>query len=134
MSAAKQKKPLISKKEWRMFWLISLGLAVISGGGTALTAWLSKPEEPKNILPSQSPFKSDTPDTISRAILLSDFDLPAPGGQWLSKSWLYAREGGGRPWTWEEITPYWTPVERLPIYELPQKNEKAIEGLFGGVR
>ena len=131
--SAQRKKPLISPREWRMFWMIAFGLAVVSGGITALSTWLGRPEEPKNILPSQSPFKADTADTIPKKILLSDFDLPAPGGQWLSKAWLYSREGGSRPWTQDEIAPYWTPVEKLPVVNLPRQNAQKIDELLGGV-
>lgn len=134
MSAREQEKPLISKQEWRLFWTVALVLALLSGGVTALSAWLGQPEEPKNILPSQSPFRTDVADTIPKRIRLTDFDLPAPGGQWLSKTWLYSRDGGSRPWTLEEIEPYWTPVDQIPLLSLPQRNEKTIEELFGGVR
>ena len=132
--SAKKKKPLVNSKEWRMFWLVSLGLAVLSGGVTALAGWLGRPEEPKNLLPSQSPFKDNVADTIPKRILLSDFDLPAPGGQCLDIAWLYSREGGSRPWTPQEISPYWTPVDRIPILNLPETNAKKIDDLFGGVR
>lgn len=132
--SARKKAPLVSSKEWRLFWLITLVLVVISSGVTALATWLGRPEEPKNVLPSQSPFNADVADTIPKRIRLSDFDLPAPGGQWLSKSWLYSREGGTRAWSNEEIAPYWTPVEKLPIASLPQQNEKQMEQLFRGVR
>ncbi len=132
--SAKRRGPLVSRREWRFFWLITLVLMVLSAGLTALTAWLGRPEEPKNLLPSQSPFRTDVADTIPKRILLSDFDLPAPGGQWLSKAWLYSREGGSRPWTPEEVAPYWVPVEKLPLATLPQDNEKKIDQLFGGVR
>jgi hypothetical protein len=132
--SARERKPLISAAEWRWFWIIALGLSVVVGGLTALTTWLSRPEEPKNVLPSQSPFRTDVADTISKKILLSDFDLPAPGGQWLSKAWLYSREGGSRAWTADEILPYWVPVEKLPLVSLPETNKTKIEGLFGGVR
>ena len=129
-----KKKPLISPKEWRLFWTVTLVLALFSGGVTALSAWLGRPEELKNVLPSQSPFKTDVADTVPKKIVLTDFDLPAPGGQWLSKTWLYSRDGGSRPWTDEEIAQFWTPVERIPLLALPQENEKAIDELFGGVR
>jgi len=132
--SAKKRAPLVSAKEWRLFWLVALVLIVVSAGVTALSTWLGRPEEPKNILPSQSPFNTDVADTIPNRIRLSDFDLPAPGGQWLSKSWLYSREGGTRAWSTEEIAPYWTPVEKLPLASLPQQNEKRIEQLFRGVR
>ena len=134
MRARRRKAPLVSGKEWRLFWLISLILVVLSGGVTALTTWLSRPEEPKNLLPSQSPFKTDVGDTIPTKIRLSDFDLPAPGGQWLSKPWLYSREGGARAWSLEEIMPFWTPVEKLPLATLPQENEKKIHELLEEVR
>lgn len=134
MSPRRPKKPLISAREWRLFWMVTLGLALLSGGGTALILWLSKPEEPKNILPSQSPFKADVSDTIPKRILLSDFDLPAPGGQWLSKAWLYSRGGGSRPWTPEEIAPFWVPVDQIPLADLPETNARRIDGLFRGVR
>ena len=132
--SAKRKEPLVSRSEWRVFWLVTLVLVVITGGITALTTWLGRPEEPKNVLPAQSPFKGDVADTIPKTILLSDFDLPAPGGQWLSKSWLYSREGGSRPWSPDEIAPYWIPVEKLPLVSLPQQNQKKIELLLEGVR
>jgi hypothetical protein len=132
--SAKRKEPLVSRKEWRLFWLVSLVLIVLTSGLTALTTWLGRPEEPKNILPSQSPFKGDVADTIPKTILLSDFDLPAPGGQWLSKSWLYSREGGTRPWSPDEIAPYWVPVDKLPVASLPQDNQKKIDQLLDGVR
>jgi hypothetical protein len=125
---------VISAKEWRLFWSVTLILVVLSAGITALSTWLGRPEEPKNMLPSQSPFKTDVADTIPKKVLLSDFDLPAPGGQWLSKSWLYNREGGSRPWSTEEIAPYWTPVDKIPLVSLPQENEKKIDSLFGDVR
>jgi hypothetical protein len=125
---------MVSKKEWRLFWTVALVLALVSGGATALTAWLGRPEEPKNVLPSQSPFRADVADTIEKHILITDFDLPAPGGEWLSKTWLYSRDGGNRPWTAEEIQPFWTPVERIPLLSLPQKNEQAIDNLLGSVR
>lgn len=134
MSARPTKEPLISKKEWRLFWMVAFGLAVASGGITALSTWLGRPEEPKNVLPSQSPFRDDTADTISKKLLLTDFQLPAPGGEWLSKTWLYSRDGGNRPWTTEEIAPFWTPVDQIPLLSLPQDNKKAIEDLFGSVR
>lgn len=129
----RSKKPLISRKEWRLFWLVTLGLSLVSGGGTALATWLGRPEEPKGLLPAQSPFKANVADTIPKTILLSDFDLPAPGGQWLSKSWLYSRDGGSRPWTWEEIEPYWTPVDRLSVVDLPRQNAQRIQDLLGSV-
>ena len=131
--SAQRKKPLVSPQEWRVFWMVAFALAFITGGVTALSTWLGRPEEPKNILPSQSPFKDDTADTIPKKILLSDFDLPAPGGQWLSKSWLFSREGGSRPWTDEDIAPYWTSVEKLPLASLPQENARKVELLLGGV-
>ncbi len=134
MSPRQEEKPLISKKEWRLFWTVALALAAVSGSITALSGWLGRPEEPKNVLPSQSPFRTDVADTIPKRILLTDFDLPAPGGQWLSKTWLYSRDGGSRPWTLEEIEPYWTPVDQIPLLSLPAQNQKAIEELFGGVR
>jgi hypothetical protein len=127
------KKPLISPAEWRLFWLISLVLALLTGAGTGLTLWLSRPEEPKNVLPSQSPFKAGVSDTIPKTILLSDFDLPAPGGQWLSKAWLYSRDGGSRPWTPEEIAPFWVPVDQIPLARLPQDNGARIEKMFEAV-
>lgn len=130
----REPKPLVSPKEWRLFWLVTLGLAVLSAGGTALITWLGRPEEPKNLLPSQSPFKAGVGDTIPKTILLSDFDLPAPGGQWLSKGWLYSRPGGNRPWTTEEIAPFWTPVDRLTTAKLPAENAAKVDALFGGVR
>ena len=105
-----------------------------SGGITALSTWLGRPEEPQNVLPSQSPFKTDVADTIPKKILLSDFDLPAPGGQWLGKSWLYNRPGGSRAWTPEEIAPYWTPADQLSLYHLPETNKKKIDDLFGATR
>ncbi len=132
--SARRKAPLVSAKEWRLWGLITLVLVVLSTGITVLSTWLGRPEEPKNVLPSQSPFKTDIADTIPKRILLSDFDLPAPGGQWLSKSWLYNREGGSRSWTVEEITPYWTPVGQLPLVSLPQDNQRKIDRLFGEVR
>ena len=132
--SARQRKPLVSAAEWRWFWILALGLSVVVGGITALSTWLGRPEEPKNVLPSQSPFRTDVADTISKKILLSDFDLPAPGGQWLSKAWLYSREGGSRAWTPEEISPYWVNVDSLPLVSLPETNQKKIEGLFGGIR
>ena len=132
--SAQRKGPLVSPQEWRIFWLVTLVLVVLGGGITALTTWLGRPAEPKNLLPAQSPFKTDVADTIPKKILLSDFDLPAPGGQWLSKSWLYSREGGSRPWSTEEIAPYWVPVEQIPLTSLPQENQKKIDQLFGGVR
>ena len=132
--SAKRRGPMVSAKEWRLFWIITLILVVLSAGATALTVWLGRPEEPKNLLPSQSPFKTDVSDTISKKILLSDFDLPAPGGQWLTKAWLYSREGGSRPWTPEEIAPFWVPVEKVPLANLPQENERKIEQMLGGVR
>jgi len=132
--SARRKSPVISAKEWRLFWSVTLILVVLSAGITALSTWLGRPEEPKNMLPSQSPFKTDVADTIPKKVLLSDFDLPAPGGQWLSKSWLYNREGGSRPWSTEEIAPYWTPVDKIPLVSLPQENEKKIDSLFGDVR
>lgn len=132
--SARRRKPLISAREWRTFWLVTLVLVVLSAGITALATWLGRPEEPKNLLPAQSPFKTDVADTVSKKILLSDFDLPAPGGQWLSKAWLYSREGGSRPWTMDELRPYWIPVENLPLADLPEVNEKKIDQLFGGVR
>jgi len=125
--------PLVSAREWRWFWTISLVLCVLAGGVTALSAWLGKPEEPKNLLPSQSPFRQDTADTIPKTILLSDFDMPAPGGQWLSKSWLYSR-GGGHTWTPQEIAPYWTAPDKVPLLSLPQQNARKIDKLFGDVR
>jgi hypothetical protein len=128
------KKPAISPSEWRLFWLVSLVLAVLSAGGTALTLVLSKPEEPKNLLPSQSPFKADVSDTISKSILLSDLDLPAPGGQWLSKAWLYSRDGGSRPWSPEEIAPFWVPVDDIALVHVPDTNGRKIDKLFEGVR
>lgn len=134
MSPRAPKKPAISRSEWRLFWLVSLVLAVLSAGGTALTLVLSKPEEPKNVLPSQSPFKADVSDTISKSILLSDLDLPAPGGQWLSKAWLYSRDGGSRPWSLDEILPFWVPVDDIALVRLPETNAKKIETLFEGVR
>lgn len=134
MSARRADEPLISKKEWRLFWMVAFALATIAGGVTALSTWLGRPEEPKNVLPSQSPFRADVADTISKKILITDFDLPAPGGQWLSKTWLYSRDGGSRPWTAEELAPFWTPAEQIPLLSLPQNNEKAIEELFRSVR
>jgi hypothetical protein len=134
MSAERRKGPTVSPQEWRLFWLVTLVLAVLTGGITALSTWLGRPEEPKNLLPSQSPFKTDVADTIPKTILLSDFDLPAPGGQWLSKSWLYSREGGNRPWSAAEIAPYWVPVDQLSVARLPQENARKIEKLFGEVR
>jgi len=131
---SRRRRRLVTPGEWRVFWLVTLGLVVLSAGITALTTWLSRPEEPKNVLPSQSPFKTDVADTIPKKVLLTDFDLPAPGGQWLSKSWLYSREGGSRPWTPEEIAPFWVPLEKLPVGTLPQQNEKKIDDLLGGVR
>jgi len=130
----RRKKPLVSPQEWKWFWILTLSLAVLSGGGTALVAWLTKPEEPKNLLPSQSPFKEGVDDTIPDTVLLSDFSLPAPGGQWMSKSWLYSREGGSRAWSQDEIAPFWTPVDQLPTAHLPETNARAIESLFEGVR
>lgn len=130
----REKPPLISAKEWRLFWLVALALAAISGGVTALSAWLTRPEEPKNVLPSQSPFRGDVADTIPKRILLTDLDFSSPGGEWLSKPWLYSREGGARPWSPDEVAPFWTPVEKIPLVSLPQENEKAIEELLGSVR
>jgi len=132
--SARRRGPLVSAREWRLFWLVTLVLVVLSAGVTALTTWFGRPEEPKNLLPTQSPFKTDVADTIPKRILLSDFDLPAPGGQWLSKSWLYSREGGSRPWTAEEVAPYWVPIDKLPLASLPQENAKKIDHLFGEVR
>ena len=132
--SARRRGPLVSPREWRLFWLVSLVLVILSAGITALSTWLGRPEEPKNMLPSQSPFKTDVADTIPKRIILSDFDLPAPGGQWLTKSWLYSREGGTRAWSSQEIAPYWTPVDKLPLAALPQQNEKKIEELFRNVR
>jgi len=131
---AKRRAPLVSQQEWRVFWLVTAVLVVLSAGVTALTSWLGRPEEPKNLLPTQSPFKTDVADTIPKRILLSDFDLPAPGGQWLGKSWLYSREGGSRPWTTEEVAPYWVPLDKIPLASLPQENEKRIDRLFGESR
>jgi len=133
MSAPK-KAPWISSREWKVFWIATLILALVSGGITALSTWLGRPEEPKNVLPAQSPFKDDVADTIPQKILLTDFDLPAPGGQWLSKTWLYSREGGNRPWTVEDIAPFWVPSDKVPLLALPEENAKAIETLFRGVR
>lgn len=130
----RQKAPLISSKEWRLFWIVALSLAGVSGGVTALSTWLTRPEEPKNVLPSQSPFKDDVADTIPKKILLTDLDFSTPGGEWLSKSWLYSRQGGARPWTDEEVAPFWTPVESIPLLSLPQENQKAIDDLLGSVR
>ena len=126
------KAPLISAREWRWFWIATLVLSIVGAGGTALTAWLAKPEEPKNLLPVQSPFRGDTADTIPKTILLTDFDLPAPGGQWLSKSWLYSRDS--KPWTPEEIAPYWIPADKVPLLSLPQKNAEKIDKMFGEIR
>jgi hypothetical protein len=131
---SRRKSPLVSPKEWRLFWLVTLVMILVSAGVTALSTWLGRPEEPKNMLPSQSPFRTDIADTIPRRILLSDFDLPAPGGQWLSKSWLYNREGGSRSWSWQEIAPYWIPVDKIPMSSLPAENQKKIDLLFGSVR
>ena len=131
--SARRSGPLVSAREWRLFWIIALSLAVISGGVTALSTLFGRPEEPKNVLPSQSPFKSEASDTILRKILLTDLDLPAPGGQWLGKTWLYSRDGGNRSWSPEEIEPFWVPVERLPLLSLPQKNQQAIDDLFKAV-
>lgn len=128
------RKPLVSPAEWRLFWIVALVLAVLTGGGTALTLWLGRPEEPKNVLPSQSPFKANVSDTIAKTILLSDFDLPAPGGEWLSKAWLYSRDGGSRPWTPDEIAPFWVPVDRIPVVRLPETNAQKIDKLFEGVQ
>jgi hypothetical protein len=126
------RQPIISAREWRWFWIITLILTVIGGGGTALTVLFAKPEEPKNLLPTQSPFRTDIADTIPKTVLLSDFDLPAPGGTWLSKSWLYSRDS--RPWTQQEIAPYWIPVDKVPLLSLPQQNAQKIDKLFGDVR
>lgn len=124
--------PLISAGEWRWFWVITLVLSLVGGGVAALSAWLGHPEEPKNLLPVQSPFRTDIADTIPKTIRLSDFDFPAPGGQWLSKSWLYSRDNP--TWTREEIAPYWIPVDKVPFLSLPQENSAAIDKLFGDVR
>ena len=126
------RQPFISAREWRWFWIITLILSVIGAGGTALSAWLGKSEEPKNLLPAQSPFRTDTADTIPKTIQLPDFDLPAPGGQWLSKAWLYSRDS--QPWTPQEIAPYWVPADRVPLLTLPQQNAQKIDKLFGDVR
>lgn len=127
------RQPLISPREWRWFWIATVILSVLGGGGTALSAWLGKPEEPKNLLPIQSPFRTDTADTIPKTLLLSDFDLPAPGGQWLSKAWLYSR-GVAHPWTPQEIAPYWTPADKIPLLSLPRQNAEKIDKMFGEVR
>jgi hypothetical protein len=126
------RKRLISRKEWRLFWLLSAGLSVLGGGGTALFLTLNKPEEPKNLLPTQSPFKSTVDDTIPDTLNLNDFLLPAPGGQWLIRSWLYSRQTSQK-WSPSEIAPYWTPAEQLPLLKLPKENDDSFARYFEGV-
>ena len=126
------RKRLISKKEMRLFWLVALSLSVLAGGGTALYLTLNKPEEPKNLLPDQSPFKSDVDDTIPDSLSLQDFLLPAPGGQWLSRTWDYSRQGLQK-WSAEEITPFWSPVEDLEALRLPENNEALFDRYFEDV-
>ncbi|MEI8092879.1 MAG: hypothetical protein WCG80_01565 [Spirochaetales bacterium] len=125
-------KRLITRKEWRLFWIVSLGLSALAGGGTATYLFLNKPEEPKNQLPSQSPFKQNIDDTIPDALGLKDFVFAAPGGQWLTRSWLYSRQGAQK-WTPAEIAPYWTPVEQIPLLQLPETNDQLLERFFEDV-
>jgi len=124
--SARKRSSWISSAEWRWFWTIALALAALSAGITALSTWLGKPTEPKNVLPSQSPFRKDLLDTIPHRLLLSDFDLPAPGGQWLSRPWLYSRQAGV-PWTWKELEPYWTPPGELTEATLPDRNDRQMD-------
>ena len=46
MNGRRRRPPLISAREWRLFWTITLVLCVLAAGGTALSAWLGKPDEP----------------------------------------------------------------------------------------
>jgi hypothetical protein len=126
------KKRLVSRKEWRLFWLISLVTSALAGGGTALFLTLNKPEEPKNLLPTQSPFKASIDDTLPDSLSLHDFLMPAPGGQWLTRTWLFSRQNAQR-WTPEEIAPYWTPSSELKLLQLPTSNDKSMERFFEGV-
>lgn len=128
-----KKKPLVSQKEWRLFALISLILCVIVGGVTALVVITNVPEEPKNALPKQSPFKSNVADTIPKKVVITDFILPAPGGEWLSRSWLYSRSPLGK-WTDQDIAPYWTEPSQLQIMRLPQDNDRLINDIFKDVK
>ena len=126
------RKRLISRGEWRMFWMVSLGLSILAGGGTAAILFFNKPEEPKNLLPTQSPFAAGVDDTIPEGMALGDFWMPAPGGQWLSRSWMFSRQAG-QAWSPEEIRPYWTPASSLPILKLPQDNDAQMERFFEDV-
>lgn len=133
MSPRRRKRPLVSPREWRIFWITSLGLAVVTGVTTFLVLLLNKPEEPQNVLPSQSPFRSSIDDTISRGLMLSDFDLPAPGGEWLSRGWLFSREGGTQAWTKADVAPFWIAPEDLSLSHLPELNDQKIQKLWDSV-
>lgn len=126
------KKALVSPKEWRLFTIITLILCLIAGGITVLVVITNVPEEPKNALPKQSPFKTNVADTIPKKVVITDFVLPAPGGEWLSKTWLFSREPFGK-WTGKDIEPYWTPADELPMMKLPQINDRMMDQLFKDV-
>jgi hypothetical protein len=122
-------KKWISPGEWKVFWISSSFLALIVGIVTFLVVFLGKPEEPKDSLPSQSPFKQSIDDTIPKSLLLSDYRFALPAGQWLAHPWVYTHDPSGA-WDEKTLKPYWTDPDNLKLFKLPQENQHKIDQLF----
>ncbi|OHD13791.1 MAG: hypothetical protein A2Z96_02610 [Spirochaetes bacterium GWB1_48_6] len=119
----------VSGEEIKLFLIISLALAVLVGGITALTVVLSKPPEDKSILPKESPFKSNTNSLKPGPLLLSDFILPRPGGAWLNRPWYFSRKPLEK-WSVEDIKKYWVDSKTFELSKIPLKNDEFIDKLL----
>lgn len=122
---------LVSPDEIRLFLLVSLGLALVVGGITALTVVLTKPPEDKTILPKVSPFKAETDTMKQGPLLLSDFVLPREGGTWLSRPWYFSREPLTK-WTDTDVEQYWVDPQDFGLESIPAQTDAALRELLAG--
>lgn len=118
-------KPWVTGGEIRVFLLISLVLSLVVGGITALVTILNVPPEPRNKLPTLSPFKQTVEDTIPKTLLLSDFQYPGPPGALGSRTWAFSRPFK-KQWTDEEIKKYWVEPEKTESSTLKDRNDAGI--------
>ncbi len=124
-----EKKKLIQPREWRVFWLVSGGLSLLAALVTALVVLLGKPAVPDDLLPSQSPFRSDVASTIPKELFLNDFRFAQPGGSWLSGPWNSPSDQGLNSIS-QQLKQYWIPPAQLNLLHLPQKNNQQIRNLL----
>ena len=124
-----EKRKLIQPREWRFFWLVSGGLSLVAAIVTALAVLLGKPAVPADILPNQSPFRSDVASTIPHELFLNDFRFAQPGESWLSGPWNSPSDQGLNSIS-QQLKKYWIPPAQLNLLHLPEKNTQQIRRLL----